>query len=323
MNAIKGKNITVNIDAVLLAARWVVSNCLKKESPFIFVAHGGGEPTFHWELLTKLTKKVRQVADDAGIGFFSYIATNGNLEQDKVTWLVQNFNLIGLSCDGPVEQNQFQRNGSLNRILKKTARTILEEGGKFDVRSTISRTQIFKQTTIVEYLVDELQAKRIRLEPEYLNQNDPFTVDDARPFIDNFIKASEMAESKGSKVEYSGVRINEIHSSFCDINRNTLRINPQNQFINCFCDVDNQRYPFGTVNFSTNQIELTNFEDLKKKPFDLRPECGNCINVYHCSRGCPDHCVHRDERLNGFKCKLNAELAVELIKKQASWMYGD
>jgi radical SAM protein with 4Fe4S-binding SPASM domain len=146
-------------------------------------------------------------------------------------------------------------------------------------------------------------------------------VDDARPFAENFLKASDLAESKGSQLDYSGVRINEIHSSFCDINRHNMRINPHNQIINCFCDVNNLRYPFGTVNLSENRIEFSDYEDLKNKPFEIRQECENCINVYHCSRGCPDHCVHCDDGLNGFRCLLNMELAVEMIRKQASRMY--
>lgn len=313
--------IIIGFDAVVLAARKVASSCLMKKKPFVFVAHGGGEPTFHWDLLTKITEKVKQVAGETGSGFFGYIATNGNLEPEKVKWLARNFNLIGLSCDGPPEQNQSQRNGSLNRILEQTAKIILEEGGKFDVRATITKKQIYKQPDIAEYIIDRLEAKTIRFEPEYLNMSDPFTEEDARPFAENFLKASDLAESKGSKLNYSGVRINEIHSSFCDINRQTMRINPYNQIINCFCDVDKRRYQFGTVNLSENRIEYADYEDLKKGPFELKKECGNCINIYHCARGCPDHCVHINEPLNRFRCTLNTLLTVEMIKKEASRRY--
>jgi len=322
MNVSKGINPLVNIDTVLIAAKLVISFCLRKNKPFILVMHGGGEPTYHWELLKKITLKVKQLAEDAAVGFFSYIATNGILSTEKVLWLIRNFDLIGLSCDGAAEQNQSERKGSVNTILEKTARIILEEGGKFDIRSTISKRQIFRQYDMAEYLTDKLHARIIRFEPEYLNPVDPFTPDDARPFVTNFLKASELAEHKNAEITYSGVRINEIHSSFCDLNRNTLRINPNNQVINCFCDIDNYRFPFGTVDITKVNTNFADYTSLKNKPFELRQECRECINMFHCSRGCPDFCVHRTGELNGFRCMLNMEMAVELIKKQASLMYG-
>jgi uncharacterized protein len=317
MNKSPGRESRVHIESVLTAAKTVAKNCRMLNKPLVLVLHGGGEPTYHWDLFTEIFTKTRQVAVEEETGFFSYVATHGMIDRKKSSWLARNFDLIGLSCDGPSVINSPQRRGSVNSRIEETARIILEEGGKFDIRSTITKNTIAKQEIIADYLISELNAKRIRFEPEYRNLYNPFTVEDAAAFADNFINASDKVKSQSAELSYSGVRIHEIHNSFCDINRNTIRLNPDNQIINCFCDSENYKYPFGSIDTDLKAISYADIEMMKEKTFDIKNECRNCINIYHCSRGCPDYCVYSNNRLNDFKCTVNIRLAVDLIKKEA------
>jgi hypothetical protein len=63
-------------------------------------------------------------------------------------------------------------------------------------------------------------------------------------------------------------------------------------------------------------------QEIKKIASAIPQKCLECINIYHCSRTCPDYCSFNDpdisnSEINSFKCLLNQLLAVDEIKKSS------
>ena len=186
---------------------------------------------------------------------------------------------------------------------------------------------------IVQYLALKLQANHVRLEPVYGKNGEGFHTADANEFVDNYLKAQKEAYKLGIQVSTSGVRLNEIHSTFCDVLRDTIRLTPDGTAVSCFCEVDgrqlkNAENAIGHFDFLNNQYILDNnkIAAVNKKVFSLPDACQSCINIYHCSRGCPDFCplerggnsYSEQGRLNEFRCKVHVGLATKWVRQQAS-----
>jgi radical SAM protein with 4Fe4S-binding SPASM domain len=295
------------------------------DKPLTVVYHGSGEPTLHWKELTDTWNTIQDFAARKGIRLFHYIATNASLNQMQADWLAEHMNLVGISCDGPPElQNRLRSPAKPNALsVEGVCRRILEKGGRFDIRATITRETMMLQPEIVEYLIGKCQAQNIRIEPVYLAGGAGFCEQDADVFVRSYLLAGKYAQSKGVDISCSGVRIEEMHGTFCDVLRNNLRLMPDGEVRNCFC------YSSGSDDLSLGRVEDHRFslkataalEAIKNKASMVPEECTNCINLYHCSRGCPDFCFFADgkdhKRLNAFRCRLHQLLTVTWIKELA------
>ncbi|MDA3894326.1 MAG: hypothetical protein PF517_21910 [Salinivirgaceae bacterium] len=303
-----------DLNMVESSLNYMLPNLPSASSTLNIVYHGSGEPTYHWEKLLETNSLINKFAKQHKLKVFTYIASNGIIAKHKAAWLARNINLIGLSCDGPDIIQQLQRKSKTNieHSLKQTCKTISELGGKFNIRTTITQQSISKQKQIVAYLIEELNAQKIRIEPFYLAENG-FKPDQAQAFFAHFKEAQNYAAKHQVELSYSGLRMEEIHSTFCDQYRNNLRLTPDGTINNCFCKFsDNENFALGKV--TDDRLEL-NRNSIKA---NLPIECEECINMLHCSRGCPDFCrFDSGSGLNQFKCKLHKIMAVNNITELA------
>jgi sulfatase maturation enzyme AslB (radical SAM superfamily) len=310
------------LEDIKSAFNYLAENSPDTTKPVTIVFHGSGEPTLHWEKLKEAHSWLSETAKHLGLNLFYYLATNGSLNKDQVAWIAWNIDQVGISCDGPPEIQQKQRSKSVitNLQLEEVCRILRMNGTLNDIRVTITPQTISKQLAIVQYIIDRLQAKRIRIEPVYLYEYG-FKSEHALDFFDNYISAKNYAEEKGVSLEYSGIRLQELHGSFCDVSRNTMRLTPEGCFRNCFCRFqDDDGFILGDISMHSKVFMNDAITDIKQKAFNIPAECFKCINVYHCSRGCPDFCIYTDQGispLDSFKCRLNQLIAVDLIKKMA------
>jgi len=291
------------------------------------VFHGSGEPTYHWSQLVECHNLIDSMAKSRKLNIFYYIATNGCLTETQVDWLSSNINLIGLSCDGPAEVHNRQRRAIENKYMpvSELCKRIRKEGGEFDLRVTVTKESMDRQYDIAKYLIDTCNPKNIRIEPEYLSPDNPFSITDANKFYIHYVKAKKYAQKLNVNFSYSGVRMEEIHGSYCDVLRNTIRISPDNNLRNCFCFMkDKPGYITGNIESKSDKINMsTDIADLKLKALKIPEECYDCINMLHCSRGCPDYCIIEGskngyQKLNSFRCRFHQLLTVNRIKSLAS-----
>jgi uncharacterized protein len=298
----------------------------RKTNRLSVVYHGSGEPTLHWRKLVDTHKYITTVARMNKLEIFSYIATNGSISEIQTDWLIKNINLIGVSCDGPRIIQEKQRHSVDNKTIPidKICKRIKEKGGHFNIRVTVTKETMLYQTEIAEYLIDECRATNIRFEPVYLAEGNSLNLDDADRYFTNFSAAQKYSEKRGVRLDYSGVRLEELHGSYCDILRNTLRLTPDNLTRNCFCFLTNkEEFITGKINRELSFYEpVPGLTRLKANGSRIPDQCMSCINVLHCSRGCPDFCTFdeanmNNQRLNKFRCRFHQLLATDKIKTLA------
>jgi uncharacterized protein len=308
--------------AIVTVFNEIAERRIKSPELFTVVFHGSGEPTFHWQKLVDSFNDIASIAMKYDVKFFTYISTNGCLTNRQIDWLAANMDGIGISCDGPDPIQKKQR-GSDKKFyppIEIVCKRILEKGGNIENRVTITPETISQLAEIAAYLIEKCNAKTIRVEPVFLAGQNGFKEEDAEYFFERFVETKHYAEKNGVSFTYSGIRMSELHGTYCDVLRNNLRLNTDNVTRNCFCFMSDQsKFITGHFNNELSEFHLSSdLKLLKNIASGIPDECSQCINVFHCSRGCPDFCVFDNDnparQLNPFRCKLHKLLAVSEIK---------
>jgi sulfatase maturation enzyme AslB (radical SAM superfamily) len=319
---------------VIAAARVVAESCRAKGKRFSLIFHGGGEPTLHWELLQTLRHRVGDVAREAGLPLWSYLATNGVIPEGRVEWLARNFSLLGLSCDGPPDIQDLNRPAATglatSAAVERTARRLVECGVEFHIRATITPASVDRQPEVVAYCIDQLGARVVRFEPAYqAHTASPafFQAEDAERFVAGFLDARRVAHQLGGELHVSGVRVDEIHGPYCNPLRDVLQIAPDGVGSACFLTADGDRADDAEMGLGRYDVVSGTFvidhgraAQLRRRAARIPTRCESCVNLYHCARDCPDTCVitadqHRLEQ-PGFRCRVQKLLAHQLIREK-------
>jgi uncharacterized protein len=324
---------TLNEDAAVAAARLVAANCEAKGKPFSLIFHGGGEPTQHWESLTRLRRVIGEIAATRDLDLWSYIATNGVIGEARLDWLAAQFSTIGLSCDGPPDIQDRHRptatGAPTSAAVERAARRLAERGADFHVRVTITKSSAHRQVEIIEYCVRRLGARTVRFEPAYLPRPETvarFEPDDAPMFVEHFMAARAAAHAAGAELHMSGVRLNEIHGAYCNPLRDVLQLSPDGRASACFLTADGDRvddelFALGRYDAAAGAfvIDESRAATLRQRAGRVPARCHECVNVYHCARDCPDVCSIVSDPVThvtpGFRCRVQKQLAHELIKE--------
>ena len=257
---------SINEKSVIAAAELVLNFCRKKNHPFLFVLHGGGEPSLHMEQVMRFEEITRKMAEKYNVPWHGTIVTNGVMPEEHVIWLANNFNHIAMSCDGPpFIQNclrPLKNGGSSSSYIERTAEIINRLGVSLSVRATITPDTSPYQSHIVEYLYEKLSVLNMRFETVYEVWNrdkSPFKSKDASLFAEHFMSAQKKAEELGCNLTYSGVRLDELHRSYCSMFRNVLHLIPPDGITGCFFCPDSLARPeLLTGNFYKGEIKINN-----------------------------------------------------------------
>ncbi|MDL1940982.1 radical SAM protein [Chloroflexi bacterium CFX2] len=324
---------SLSLNAVCAAAQTAARNCLLQNQPMTVVFHGGGEPALDLAWVSQALEIVEAAAANLGVSLFKYIATNGVMSERRAGWLAEHFDLIGLSCDGPEEIQSIQRplrNGrSSSMFVERTARMVRQSGKPLHVRVTVTPAALRRQTEIAQYLCEEIQPQEIDVEPVYRgngNQGYRFQPDDANEFVEEFFRARQVCRSYHIPWQTSGVRLNELHDSYCQIHRSVLQLIPGGCAAVCYeaCDESQARqsgFIVGKGDHSRNVFQLDSeyIRFLQERLAVMPVSCAACFNRFHCNRACPDHCALTGGSPKGsFRCLVNLQIAEGLLLERAS-----
>lgn len=312
------------------AAEEVAANCKQAGVPLTLVIHGGGEPTMDARL-PEIVAAVDETAAGYSIGTFKYLATNGVMPEETARWMVQAFDQIGLSCDGPPDIQADHRplkngRGSVEQV-GRTAAVIRGSGKPLNIRATITTQTIDRMPEIAAYLCGVLQAREVRVEPVFkggrAGLDHAIPADQAERFCSAFLEARRVAAKYGSRWSSTGSRPGEIHGRYCQIFRNVLHLVPGNGVSACFkIDGDRQAQTTGldirkriTHHFAVDSDRVYALQSILAKD---DPACETCFNRCHCARGCPDHCPADLHPAEGkLRCRVNRMLTSVLLQERA------
>jgi sulfatase maturation enzyme AslB (radical SAM superfamily) len=328
-NAFSDANL--ELEFIRQSAEEVAANCKNAKVPFTLVIHGGGEPTMDARL-PDILSVVDKVADHYQLEHFHYLATNGVMSEEQAHWAVQNFDEIGLSCDGPADIQATQRplkNGLRSTAhVERTAAIIRRAGKPLHIRATITSRSLERMPEIAAYLCTSLKASEVRIEPVFqggrTHPDNNIPADQAEQFCASFLEARRVAAASGTGWFYSGSRLEDIHGRYCQIFRNVLNLVPGNGISACFkTSGRSQAQDWGMeIGLHDNAGFAVNPERVDKLQQILitdDPICESCVNRFHCTRGCPDYCpAVCGSGTDQFRCRLNRMLTTALLQERAT-----
>lgn len=308
------------LETVRQAAALVAQGCAQKSRALSVVVHGGGEPTLHWQRLQEVVAVTRDTAAVNGLQWWGYIATNGVVDNDQARWLAEAFDQVCLSCDGPPSIQDRMRPsplGSSSSRLEQTASIINDADCRLSVRATITPQTMTRQHEIVQYLQSVLHAEEIRFEPVYrVGGEARFAVEDAESFVEKFLGAQRLARRLGIRLSYSGVRMDSLHGSYCNVLRDALHLLPDGSLSSCFFALAEGGMTCGTIHAQAERIARH-----KRQAACIQAFCRSCVNKYHCARECPEVCslsaAPDSPGYHGFRCRVNQLLTTRILQQAA------
>jgi uncharacterized protein len=332
----------LELEAIHMAAEYVAMNCRKKGIPFLAVFHGGGEPVLHRSQVDQAMVLLKKIASMHGTHLSTYVATNGVMSEEKAYWLSRRFDLIGLSCDGPPEVQDFQRplwgDRPTSHVLEQTGHILRNEGCRIHIRTTITDKTIHRQEEIAEYICNQFSPEEIHFEPVYVGgrRNPRLLIGQANKFVTGFLKAQEISERHNIPLTSSGSRLGSIHGPYCNVFRSVLNLVPGGLATACFKisvadQVIKKGAKIGQLNRKTGQFDLDHphIQILRKKLDFFLSQCTDCFNRYHCARECPDLCPlnndfsHDGASMNpGFRCRVQQAIAYANLQKIAKRLWS-
>lgn len=319
-------------EAVLAAMRLVAYNCAQEKVPLSIVFHGGGEPTLAWRQIEALQPWIRDFAQQYGIPYFRYIATNGVLSESRAKWLAQSFDLVGLSCDGPPAIQNRQRparnhSQSSSAALERTAKILQDYGVPLVARVTITPATVEQQVEICAYICEHLQPTAIHVEPVYPGgrAGEAALLEDAEAFVRAFQQARRIAKQFGVNWEISGSRLGELHGAHCNFLKQVLLLIPGDLASACFKTIQRsqaRRTGFEIGRYDPREREFVLDQDkiqALRQQYHFDETCQQCWLRYQCSHGCPASCMLSDARKpNPFICQMQQRLAEARILEAAA-----
>jgi len=328
--------------SVAAAADLVAANCREKGLPLRVGFHGGGEPTLYRNQVEELLSLVRGAAARHGVESFLYVATNGVMSQEKAAWLARNFDMVGLSCDGPAVIHDAQRPARDGRgtlaAVERTAATLRRAGTLYQVRVTVTAEGLARQAEAADYICRVLAPEAIRLEPAYLGGRSRAAAAPgagrAGDFVAGFLAARAVAAAYGLPLTISGSRLAEVHGPYCHPYRQVLNLVPGERgavATVCFkagteALARAQGMAIGHLDRAAGDfvLDLARIAALRRQLAARPARCQACFNRFHCTGDCPDACPLAGEpgAAAGFRCQMQRGLAEAVLAETAGRLWA-
>lgn len=261
---------------------------------------GGGEPTFHWDLLQWAILYIKEQVTHhhltARIGF----PTNGTmLNEKRIQFLSENNIQIGLSFDILPSIQDEQRpflNSSKGTydIVCKNIDLLNKYGIQTRFRTTITPEIVSKMEDMVLHTYNRFPyVKKIHFEPTYPLENDISSIYDYDLFYANFIRYFMIAYKRGQSL---GIQVNTAATN--TLNKTKLRyckgefcVTPNGDIVMCHraSSQEDTRFTalhYGTIDSTGVHLNINDYNSVQKKNCDIPQKCKDCFSKWHCAGMC-------------------------------------
>lgn len=285
--------------------------------------HGGGEPTLAWEVLRKTSLYHRQEAIALGIKPHLSIVSNGIWTKEVKGWIIDNFDRITISCDGPSDIQDKQRplfNGlPSSHFVYETLRAMAYHRVNFGIRATITENNVKRMPEMVRFFHNLCHPRTLQFERlSICGRCEESKIQAGLPedYIKYFKEAFEVAKDLDINLVCSGVRIFRRTNYYCGVGGHAICVTPEGLLTTCH-RVDNtlhalaKKLVFGKwdgVQYQWKQKQLEQLQSsLSVNNFD---RCRDCFCKYTCAGGCITSRVNPVEKQNSDEhCQIIKELS--------------
>lgn len=321
--------------AINLVIKNAVKNNLKKSTLYF---HGGGEPTYNWEVFTAAASYFRKRAAESGILPEINLVTNGMLLQSQREWIANNVDSIQVSFDGTEDIQNFQRptagGGKSFDAAYDSAKLFMEKNMRIVLHATVTEMGMGRIPEIAKFICANFPNQAMHIEPvcesgrAVLNKQ---RFPDADRFVKGFIEAEKIASEFGVEIFYSAAtpRLAEMKSSFCGISLPNFIVTPSGSVSACHEVSDKSHfgselmiYGFFDKTSRTFNFDLEQILRLGERASQISNKCESCFARYYCGGECfvknLKNVLCGGGTLSNQRCVINKKLTKHFIMKRFS-----
>lgn len=260
---------------------------------------GGGEPMFHWDLLTWAILYVKEQAQKLNLNVRYGFPTNGTLlNEDRIRFLSENNVQVGLSFDILPSIQDTQRpfahsQRSTYDVVRKNMDLLNQYGIPTRFRTTITPKIASKMPEMVLHTVEHFPyVKKVHFEPIYPLEDDKSQNNDLDAFYDEFIEsfmnAYKVGLSSGIQVNTAATNtLNKIKQRYC---RGELCVTPNGDIVMCHRASSREDIRFAALNYGSIEnevrVNMKNLSSIQDQINDLPEKCNECFSRWHCAGMC-------------------------------------
>lgn len=285
--------------------------------------HGGGEPTFAWNLMKKTTQYVRTKPLKSTVT----LTTNAMWSRAQREWIFANIDSIGVSMDGMPDTQDRQRplssGAKSSPIVMRNLAEMDRRGIQYGIRMTATAPWESLPSD-VEFICCETGSRTIQVEPAFNvlrgQHKDP---DDQQwqGFADSFIQAYEVARRHNRRLYYSGARPGTVTTVFCTSPFDALVVAPRGKLVACY-EITSENHPlaplssFGKIEEGKVLIDDSARARLHSLFSKRRETCRDCFCYWTCAGDCFARAFETGPEghlVKGQRCAMNREITLQLL----------
>ena len=318
---------TMSKDQVKKIIDKLVENAKKAKRNRIHITfHGGGEPTYKWDLLKWSVEYAQKVSKENNLKLSTSISTNLFLSESQLKWLAKNINSIQISFDGYEDVQNYQRPAAGGKptfkIVFRNIKLLDKLKKPYSIRSTITNYSLDKMIDIFKFFIKNMKyVNRIQFEPINTHgRGAHLNVVNVDKYIENLKKIFDIASRNNILFRTAEMEIDRIVSFNCGACGTNKVFLPTGDITSCF-EVDYKEDPRSKYFFIGNMDKDGNItiDDKKTKILSKRTiynmnKCKNCFAKYNCGGGC----LAKTNDLfsqSDYICKITKEMMKYLLER--------
>jgi uncharacterized protein len=312
------------------AALNFVADCAERTGRKFEVSFiGPGEPTKPWQLFRHCVAAAEELAASRGLVLQLSMPTNGFFDKKQCEYIVEHFDRVCLSFDGPSWIQNLQRplanGGGSFQSVYETAKFFHDNWGKgrrdfrFTIRATVSQEGLDQIDKIHSFFRSEFPCANTAYETlkplgrGKICASSRVTIPDSNRFAYEISRL--VAEDESEIVLNSGAgSLGELKRSFCKaLAMPTMNVTPNGRVLACQCDIAADYYEYGRFSPSTGRFifDHARIKTFQRLTVDDFPECTRCIARHHCAGDC-----HELRRVEFRRCEEIRALLLTRLWKQ-------
>ena len=285
--------------------------------------HGGGEPTYHWQVLQQLVAYTRTLPLPARLS----LTSNGVWSPAQLDWITANMDGVGISMDGAPATQDRQRpvksgQGSSAIVMRNLAE-LDRRGFQYGMRIT-ALPPFDSLVEDVRFICQATGAHIIQVEPAYNFQRGSLAQpaqQTAEQFVQAFAESFEIARGQQRDLYYSGARPDTVTSRFCKAPYEAVIVTPDDRIVACY-EVVSSRHQLAEL--STVGRVVDGKVMLEEKPrqqlFDLLERrtatCAGCFCAWSCAGDCYTRAFLDGVERGGehsLRCEVNRRITQHIL----------
>ncbi|MBN2355905.1 SPASM domain-containing protein [candidate division KSB1 bacterium] len=269
------------------------------QSDFILEFHGGGEPFCAFSLMQKSAAHAREQCRRHGFTLQVTAASNGVLNEKKLSWAMQNCRALTISFEGlPRIQNRQRPHAGGKAsfpMVDRALRTLDRHHFPYAIRTTVTEQNQDLLEETLQFIHQNYACRTWVIEPVQICSSavlSEIKPADMLKFADRYIHLETSARALGIILKYSGAQLEQLNSAFCHVGRNEFAVTPDGYLTNCW-EVSSAGHPYAghfifghILSDGRVYVEMDKWAALRALTVDHLGYCRDCFAKYHCGGGC-------------------------------------